>query len=375
MSITQNPTFRPLPLRGVVVMMTLAIGCMQPGAGVQVAPQPPGAGVSMARESGNIRIVPNEAERRIDILVDNELFTAYIYPDPAVQTLKKPVLHPIITAKGHDITRGFPKPRAGDRVDHPHHVGIWFTFGDINGLDFWGYSDATSPDRRDHMGTIEHRETRKIEGNVLEVTMDWVKPDGKVLLQENTRFIFHAGPNMRAIDRITTLTALEERAVFNDTKEGMTGIRVTRALEHPTDRPIRVANADGSVTEVPILNNEGVTGEYLTSAGLTGGDAWGTRAHWVALRGIVEGEPVAVIIFDHPKNVGYPTYWHARTYGLFTANPFGRHMFTDGAVEKLDFALEPGESTTFHHRHLIYSGETTQAQIEAMYQKFVAEMP
>ena len=85
------------------------------------------------------------------------------------------------------------------------------------------------------------------------------------MLQEDTRFVFQAGPNLRIIDRITTLTALDERAVFNDTKEGMTGLRVTRALEHPTDEPLRLTNASGVATEVPIMDNNGVKGAYLTS--------------------------------------------------------------------------------------------------------------
>ena len=29
------------------------------------------------------------------------------------------------------------------------------------------------------------------------------------------------------------------------------------------------------------------------------------------------GEPVSIAIFDAPGNPGYPTYWHARGYGLF----------------------------------------------------------
>ncbi|MCH7859491.1 MAG: PmoA family protein [Candidatus Marinimicrobia bacterium] len=115
------------------------------------------------------------------------------------------------------------------------------------------------------MGTIEHREILMAQGNDLAVTMDWVKPGGKTLLLEDTRFVFQAEPNLRIIDRITTLTALDERAVFNDTKEGMTGLRVTRALEHPTDEPLRLTNASGVATEVPIMDNDGVKGAYLTS--------------------------------------------------------------------------------------------------------------
>ena len=84
---------------------------------------------------------------------------------------------------------------------------------------------------------------------------------------------------------------------------------------------------------------------------------------------------MTVVIFDHPENPGNPTYWHARTYGLFTANPFGRHMFTDGAEESLDFAIKQGEAATFRYRYLFRSGDTTKDQIEALYRTFAAESP
>jgi len=320
-----------------------------------------------------VAITPHEDQQRIDITVNGDLFTSYVYHD-SISTLKKPVLFPIMSAQGHFVTRGFPlKPRAGERADHPHHAGLWFTYGDVNGLDFWGFSDATPQQNWHRMGTIKHRGLKSVKNNEMTVAMDWVKPDGSVLLKEETRFIFHAGPNMRAVDRITTLTALED-ADFNDTKEGMTGLRVNRALEHPTDRPITLTDAQGEVETVPVLDNTGVTGEYLSSEGITGIDVWGTRARWMALRGVIEGEDLAVVIFDHPENPGYPTYWHARGYGLFTANPFGHKDFTNDQ-HYFNFKLLKGESTTFVHRYLFQSGPTTAEQFEALYQQFVNETP
>jgi len=328
-----------------------------------------------SRPSG-VEVVRHDADQRVDILVDGEPFTSYIYSD-TIKTLKKPVLFPLRTANGTAITRGFPlDPKPGERVDHPHHIGFWFNYGNVNGLDFWNNSDAIPPERANEMGTIRHREIRLVESGrnrgVLEVTMDWLKPDGKPILREDTRFVFHAGPNLRAIDRITTLTALDERVDFKDNKEGVIAIRVTRALEHPSNKPIRVTDASGKATEVPVMDNTGVTGQYLSSEGVTGTEVWGTRARWVALSGVVEGDSVTVVIFDHPKNVGYPTYWHARGYGLFSANPLGQKIFSNGK-EELNFALDPGESTTFRHRVLLLSGPTSPEQVESHYQKFIAE--
>jgi hypothetical protein len=317
-----------------------------------------------------VDVVPREAERRVDVLVDGKPFTSYIYPT----TLKKPTLYPLRTASGALVTRGFPmEPRPGERVDHPHQVGLWFNHGDVNGLDFWNNSDAIPAARAAKMGTILHRAVRHAEGGqgegTLEVTAEWVDHQGKALLREDTRFVFRAADGLRAVDRITTLTALTQPVTFTDNKEGLIGMRVARALEQPSTAPEVFTDANGHATTVPVLNNDGVTGRYKSSEGLEGDAVWGTRGRWTVLSGVVAGGPVTLAMLDHPKNVGFPTYWHARGYGLFAANPLGRKVFSNGK-EELNFRLAPGEPTTFRHRVLILSGAVTPDQIETYYRDF-----
>jgi hypothetical protein len=288
----------------------------------------------------------------------------------------KPVLYPIRTARGTLVTRGFPlDPRPGERVDHPHHVGLWFNYGDVNGIDFWNNAEGLPPDRAAKMGTIVHRAVERTAGGAgrgeLEVSSDWTMPDGSVVLRERTRYVFTAGPDWRAIDRITTLTAGDKRVSLTDNKEGVLGLRVARALEEPTDKAEVFTDAQGRPTAVPTLDNKGVTGVYLSSEGKKGGAVWGTRGRWTVLQGTVEGESVTLGILDHPGNPGFPTYWHARGYGLFAANPLGQAALSDGK-DRLDFALAPGASTTFRHRILVASGTLTPAQVEARYQEFAA---
>jgi hypothetical protein len=306
--------------------------------------------------SNKIQLVRNDAEKKVDVVIDGELFTSYIYPN----TIKKPVLYPLKTSKGTKITRGFPlEPTPGERVDHPHHVGLWFNYGDVNGLDFWNNSDSIKVEKRDKYGTIVHSEIAKVESGdnqaELSVVMNWNTPDGQTLLVENTTFVFRATDNERTIDRITTLTAQGKTVNFDDNKEGVIGIRVTRALEHPSDKPEIFTDASGIATAVPTLNNEGVNGWYYNSRGDEGGDCWGKRAEWVNLTSTISDEDISLVMFDHPSNVGFPTYWHARTYGLFAANPLGQKVFSDGK-EELNFKLEPSESATWKHRILVVSG-------------------
>src|ERR1700674_2670845 len=101
-----------------------------------------------------ITVLANEQARRVDISIDRQRFTSYIWP----ATLKKPVLYPLRTAKGTVVTRGFPlEQRPGERVDHPHHAGLWFNYESVNGIDFWNNSDAIKPENAPKMGTIVHQ--------------------------------------------------------------------------------------------------------------------------------------------------------------------------------------------------------------------------
>jgi hypothetical protein len=253
-------------------------------------------------------------------------------------------------------------------------VGLWFNYGDVNGLDFWNNSDAIKPEDRGKMGTILHRtvlatKSGRKQGE-LEVEMEWVTPAGKPLLRERTRFIFRGGRDFRSVERITTLQALGERVVFTDNKEGMLGLRVTRALEAPSEKPEIFTDASGRPTTVAKMDNTGVNGVYLTSEGKKGDAAWGTTGRWCMLRGNVGEEPVTIVILDHPRNPGYPTYWHARGYGLYAANPLGRKVFSNGK-EELNFTLEPNQKATFRYRILVLSEIASPERVEAAFQDFV----
>lgn len=322
-----------------------------------------------------IKLVNNEAEQKVDVLIDGEIFTSYMYSDK-ISVLKKTTLFPIVAANGVAITRGFPlDSRPGERVDHPHHIGAWFNYGDVNGLDYWNNSDAISEERKNEMGTIRHDQIIElIEGHAkaeLLVSANWLKPDGEILLKEKTNFSFYSGIDQRIIDRKVTLTALDEPVQFKDNKEGMIAIRVARQLEHPSDKPVTLSDASGKKTDVPVLDNTGVTGHYLNSDGIEGMDVWAKRAKWVSLDGTIDNKDVTVVIFDSPENVGFPTYWHARGYGLFAANPLGQNIFSEGK-ETLNFSLKTGESVTFEYRILVINGKVDKEVIESEYQNFIA---
>ncbi|TDH21686.1 hypothetical protein EXU57_19375 [Segetibacter sp. 3557_3] len=319
------------------------------------------AAASAQRE---VRFVQDDKAQKVDVMIDGKLFTSYLYKSD----IDKPVLYPLHTASGTLVTRGFPlNSQPNERTDHPHHIGLWFNYGDVNGLDFWNNSYAIKPEDKPKFGSIRHRRIVKTENGkdkgTLVVEADWVDSKGNVLLKEQTAFTFRGNANSRTIERVGTLTAQKERVSFKDNKEGVLGVRVSRELEIPSDKPEIYTDAQGVPTKVAVLNNEGVTGTFLTSEGKTGNDVWGTRGKWCMMYGKKKGEPVAITIVDHPSNPGYPTYWHARGYGLFAANPLGQEALS-GGKEKLNYSLDPGKSVTFRYQVIINNGTLpTPAQL------------
>ena len=320
-----------------------------------------------------VDMLVNEDEKKVDVMVDGKLFTAYIYPD----NIKKPVLWPVMSPAGNMLTRSFPMiNKEGDRSDHPHQVGVWLNYGDVNGLDFWNNSEAIAPERSDSYGTIYHRSIEKAEsgkGTALLVTRsDWESPDQTKMLEDQTSFKFIANGNMRIIDRNTTLKAIIDEVNFTDNKEGMFAIRVAREMELPSERPTNLVDSHGVVTKVEKMDNTFVKGDYRSAEGVEGKEVWGTRCRWMKLSSEIKGEPVAIVIIDHPSNVGYPTYWHARDYGLFAANTLGQKIFSDGKNE-LNFSLKKGESVTFRYRLVIAAENLSDNQINQLADEYAEQ--
>jgi len=319
-----------------------------------------------------VTLIDRSDEKRIDVMISDTLFTSFFWPE----NVYKPVLYPVYTSAGTVITRGFPlNPREGESTDHAHHVGIWLNYGDVNGIDFWGngHSGAINPEG----GVIKHLNVEKLSDGdgrgVIISNESWVDPAGKEMLSEKTEYYFSGKGSARIVDRITTLTATGGDMKFKDTKEGMFGIRVARQLQLPAKEDITLLEKQGGTTTVKAQAESDITGNYRSSEGITGEEVWSTRAKWMNLYGRIGEEAVSIIVCDHPANMSYPTYWHARGYGLFAANPLGANDFTQGR-EQVNFVIPEGTSATFRYRVIVHSGaDLTDAEINAFTDEFAAK--
>jgi hypothetical protein len=314
-----------------------------------------------------------KGDDKISVTIGGKLFTSYVYGDD----LPKPVLVPIRSPSGIEVNRRHPLVELkGGSMDHEHHVGLFFAVDKVNGTNFWNYYRNPGGETPQ----IKHIKVLEMAGDIgkgkLVTATHWIDKRGKFLLEEKRNMVFRAGEHDDewAIDFSLDLTAQKEKVVFEDIEEGVLAIRVSDYLrEGDGDRSVRPGRA------VPREAVSG-TGRYFSSNGdETARGVWGKRARWVALQGVRGGKVVGIAILNHPASINYPTYWHVRDYGLFSANPLGQgdfqrqrpRQYRKNKVIPLRLTLEPGETVHFRFLVSVYEGIKMKEQIEERFREFV----
>ncbi|WP_018627420.1 PmoA family protein [Niabella aurantiaca] len=327
------------------------------------------AATAQSSEKG-FALVARPDQKQVDVTYNGHLLTAYCYTD----SIAKPFLYPVNTLDGITVTRGFPvKTIPGESTDHPHHVGIWMNYESVNGIDFWNNSSAIPAAKKDHYGTILHKKILKQTASKnqaqLQTTATWVNHSGEPFLNESTTYFFEVKDNRFYITRSTTLTALDKPMVFKDVKDGFFAIRLAKELEMPSAEPRSFTDNQGNVTKVKASGANVPTGMYYASNGLKGDAVWSSQGTWAMLKGKKDGAPISIGMFDHPSNTGYPTYWHARGYGLFALNPLGRSVFSKGK-DALNLTLQPHQSKKFTYRIVVAQQDLSDTEMKKMEAEF-----
>jgi hypothetical protein len=298
------------------------------------------SGVAIQDACGQFRL--EEHPLGVRVKHDGELVTDYM-----TKSGSKPILWPLLGPGGERLTRDYPMvPNSkGEAHDHVHHRSVWFTHGEINGIDFWAEGEK--------MGRAEHVEFTALEAGeraVIAATNVWKSAAGEPVLTDRRRVTFHADGDQRMFDYEIQLMASEGDLHFGDTKEGTFGVRVAETM--------KVDAKQG--------------GKIVNSLGQTDGAAWGQPADWVDYHGPVDGKHMGIAILCHPSTFHYPNRWHVRTYGLFAANPFGVSHFT-GDKEMTDgVRIKQGETLTFRYRVILHRGDAEAARIQERFKEYAA---
>jgi hypothetical protein len=293
-----------------------------------------------AEMPGEVKIIDRDDVLRVEI--GGEHFTDYHYRQVA-----KPYLYPIIGPGGQAMTRNWPMKEVPDEEhDHPHQKSLWFTHGEVNGVDFW--TEGPGKGKIVHDGFLE--KNTKAGWGVIRTKDKWVGPDGTVVCTDEQTLRFSQKDKVRFLDYEIVILASNGDLKFGDTKEGTLGIRLAETMR-----------LKGKVGKGHIVNSEG----------LTDGDTWGKRAKWCDYYGPVGGQTVGVAIFDHPTNPRHPTWWHVRDYGLFAANPFGLHEFEKKPAGAGDLTVPAGKTIAFRYRFCFHQGDDKAAGVDALYKEYI----
>ena len=280
----------------------------------------------------------------VTVKYEGKLFTRYV-----VGQSNKPFMWPIIGPNGNEVTRAYPmEKREGERHDHPHHRSLWFGHQGIGGFDTW-HEPASG--RKTNLGSTVHREFVKVQGGdtaVIVTRNDYVGGGKKLLADERTH-TFKVEKGQRIIDVNIVFTAEHGDCVLGDKKDAGFSVRIATSMD--------------------VDSKKG--GSIINSNGITDKAAWGKRAAWVDYHGPVNGKTVGVAILNHPSSFRHPTPWHVRTYGLFTANPFGLKSL--GQREDGAFTLKKGKHITLRHRVIFHNGDEKAAKIAAAYKAYAEE--
>jgi hypothetical protein len=247
------------------------------------------------------------------------------------------------------MTRNWPmeKPR-GEKHDHPHQRSLWFTHGDVNGVNFWdepGFGKAAA---------IKHVKFVKIASGkpAVVVAQDrWLEKDGKTVCEDERTLRFDTDGDARWIDFDITVKATQGPVTFGDTKEGTFAVRVAQTLTPEAKKGGKIINSEKQVDAA----------------------AWAQRAPWVDYHGPIDGKTVGIAIFNHPSSFRYPTYWHVRTYGLFAANPFGLKEFTEGK-QKGAYTIPSGKTMTLRYRVFLHRGDEEEGKVAEAFAAYAQEV-
>ncbi len=291
-----------------------------------------------AQGRATVRIGHDVAERQVVVTIGGQPFTSYRYGS---EFRDKPVFYPVIGPNGARVNREYPivEQVAGESVDHPHHQSMFFAYDEVNATNFW--NPEPTGRRIAHVGAT-------VQGATLAARLAWTNKEGGVVLDETKRVTFGGEPDVFWMDHDITLTASNAVVTMGDTKEGAFAIRLNDTLKEL-----------------------GGSGRYLNAEGLeTAATVWGKTSAWVAIRGSVRestgAKDVTVAIFAHPSGANFPPYWHARDYGLFAANPFGRKAFDSKAAERVTNLAVVG-SVRARFRLAVYSGQVSKARLDRDY--------
>lgn len=286
----------------------------------------------------------DDKQGEIAVEIDGRRAALYVYEDAEIS---RPYFAHLTPPDGPQVSRNHPPIPGKDRADHPEfHPGLWMSFGDISGNDYWRLKASVEQvshkiDAAKNRVTVENR------------YLDQENPD-ETVCKETAHYTFRPRPTGYLLIWDSTFSS-DKPFYFGDQEEMGIGFRVAT--------PIRVEK--DAAGQMPAGN-----GQMVDSEGRVNGDEiWGNAADWCSYSGELDGKHVGMAIFAHPDNFR-PSWFHARDYGLLEANPFGREAFGKGDASRVP--VKPGESLQLRYGILVYASDSPEKpSMEKEYENYL----
>jgi Methane oxygenase PmoA len=290
-----------------------------------------------------------ERPNQIEIMAQDIPLATYVFQDAQIS---RPYFAHVKTLDGIRVTRNYPPVAGVDRMDHPtFHPGIWLSFGDLAGNDYWRLKAGVV-----QAGIIEHPHGEPGRGSFA-VRNRYLDPrdDTKTTCEEECRFQFVVQNGGYLLTWDSTFHS-DHAIAFGDQQEMGLGFRVATPLRVESTTKEGIPAGSGT-----ILDSEGRRNEHEVA---------GNAADWCDYSGTLAGRRVGITIFCHPDNFR-PSWLHARDYGLLTANPFGRAAFHHG--EPSSVVVEAGDKLRLRYGVFVHSGPAeSQLDLATAYREYVA---
>ena len=289
-------------------------------------------------------------DSKVTVTIGGKPFAVYCYKDEAIT---RPFFAHVRAPNGAQVTRNHPPIEGQDITDHPTlHPGIWMSFGDISGSDYWRLkARVRQAEFVDEPRGGPDKGTFAVRNEYLEQA-----DPSKVVCNEVARYTFLVRPAGYLLLWDSTFSG-DREFYFGDQEEMGLGFRVATPMRVGSKPKDKVAPGNGTIQD-----SEGRTNEKQT---------WGNAAKWCDFSGTLAGERLGMAIFSHPGNVR-PSWFHARDYGILVANQFGRKAFHKGDASKI--VVRPGEKFRIRYGVLIHSSPSgSQADLAAAYEDYLAQ--
>lgn len=267
---------------------------------------------------------------KIDVLVNNNLFTSYIFsPDE-----KYPYFFPVNGPSNASVT-------SIRNANYPHHSSLFFGCDMVNGGNYW-------------QDGLERGQIISLRADILQASGDkviieneciWTRPGAEAPVKDIRKITISApSPEMFQIDFDIVMEMLMDVTILRTNHSLFSG---------RMDPDLSVINGG------TMINAEGETGEKRT---------FGKASAWIDYHGPRMGKTEGMAILQHPSNKWYPAPWFTRDYGFFSPTP----MYWPEDPDK-GTRLKKGEQVKLRYRVLVHTGDHKQADIAGQFERYTTE--